>query len=81
MMAVSTALIGCLPNRETIGLAAPIFLVILRLLQGFSLGGEIPGAITYMSESAPRTTRADYRHFILLPLCPVLHWVLLYSAL
>ncbi len=53
MMAVSTALIGCLPNRETIGLAAPIFLVILRLLQGFSLGGEIPGAITYMSESAP----------------------------
>ena len=53
MMAISTALIGCLPDRETIGLAAPIALVILRLLQGFSLGGEIPGAITYMSESAP----------------------------
>ena len=53
LMATSTALMGCLPVYNSIGLAAPILLVLLRLVQGFSLGGEIPGAMTYLSESAP----------------------------
>ncbi|OED49932.1 hypothetical protein ACH42_01570 [Endozoicomonas sp. (ex Bugula neritina AB1)] len=53
LMAMSTALMGCLPNYSQIGLWAPVLLIILRLVQGFSIGGEIPGAITYLSESAP----------------------------
>lgn len=54
IMAVTTALMGCLPTYETIGVAAPALLVLLRLCQGFSLGGELPGAITYLSECAPQ---------------------------
>ncbi|WP_422489045.1 MFS transporter [Endozoicomonas sp. ALE010] len=53
LMAISTALMGCLPGWNSIGAAAPITLILLRLLQGFSLGGEIPGAITYLSETTP----------------------------
>ena len=53
MMATSTALMGCLPTYSIIGIMAPLLLVLLRLIQGFSLGGEVPGAITYLSESAP----------------------------
>ena len=53
IMATSTALIGCLPSYSSLGPLAPMLLVILRCVQGFSLGGEVPGAITYLSESAP----------------------------
>lgn len=53
LMALSTTLMGCLPGWNSIGAAAPTMLIALRLLQGFSLGGEIPGAITYLSESTP----------------------------
>ena len=53
LMATSTALMGCLPTYASIGVMAPVLLVILRLIQGFSLGGEVPGAITYLSESVP----------------------------
>lgn len=53
LMAASTALMGCLPTYSTIGILAPSILVALRLIQGVSLGGEVPGAITYLSESAP----------------------------
>ena len=53
LMAASTALMGCLPTYSSIGVFAPALLVILRLIQGISLGGEVPGAITYLSESAP----------------------------
>ncbi|WP_066015417.1 MFS transporter [Endozoicomonas atrinae] len=51
IMALSTTLIGCLPSHAEIGIWAPILLIFLRLLQGFSIGGEIPGAITLLSES------------------------------
>ena len=53
IMAISTGLVGCLPGHNTIGLLAPVLLVVFRLLQGLALGGEIPGAITYISESVP----------------------------
>lgn len=53
VMASSTFLIGCLPIYQTIGMLAPVLLVMCRAAQGFSIGGEIPGAITYISEVAP----------------------------
>lgn len=54
IMALATLGIGLMPSYATIGLAAPILIVSLRILQGFSIGGEIPGAITYVSESFPQ---------------------------
>lgn len=54
LMALTTALMGCLPTYEEVGVIAPLTLVLLRLTQGFSLGGELPGAITFLSESAPQ---------------------------
>ncbi len=53
LMAISTVMMGLLPGFSSIGLFAPVCLVCLRLVQGFSLGGEVPGAITYLSESSP----------------------------
>ena len=53
IMALTTALIGCIPAYNSIGMLAPVLLVLLRLFQGFSLGGELPGAMTYMSETTP----------------------------
>ena len=57
LMGVSTLLIGLLPNYESIGVAAPILLVVLRLLQGFSVGGEFTGSMVYTTELAPSHTR------------------------
>lgn len=51
MMAIATLGIGFIPSYANIGLAAPLLVVSLRIIQGFSIGGEIPGAITYVSES------------------------------
>ena len=50
----ATILIGLLPSYATLGLAAPLLLVGLRLVQGICLGGELPGALTYAVEAAPR---------------------------
>lgn len=50
----ATILIGILPGYETWGLAAPLLLVGLRLVQGICLGGELPGALTYAVEAAPQ---------------------------
>jgi MFS family permease len=50
----ATILIGLLPSYQTLGLAAPILLVALRFIQGLCLGGELPGALTYAVEAAPR---------------------------
>lgn len=60
MMGLGTLLIGVMPNYEQIGIAAPICLVICRLLQGFSAGGEAGNAITFLIEWAPPTRRALY---------------------
>ena len=49
-MAIATLFIGCLPDYQSIGIMAPIALVILRLVQGFSVGGEIPGAALFTFE-------------------------------
>lgn len=53
IMAASTFLMGCIPSYHHIGFFAPVLLLFLRICQGFSVGGEIPGSITYISEVSP----------------------------
>ncbi|MEO0966418.1 MAG: MFS transporter [Planctomycetota bacterium] len=57
LMGVSTLLIGCLPGYATIGIAAPILLTVLRIAQGFSVGGEYMGSVIYLVERAPAEKR------------------------
>ncbi len=64
MMAASTFLIGCIPNAETIGYWAPAILILLRMVQGFSTGGEYGGAATFMAEYAPDKKRGFYGSFL-----------------
>jgi MHS family proline/betaine transporter-like MFS transporter len=60
MMAVCTTLMGILPTYESIGLAAPVLLVILRLFQGLSVGGEFSTSVSYMVEEAPANSRGIF---------------------
>lgn len=64
LMAGATTLIGLLPTHESLGIAAPILLTVLRCLQGFSAGGEYAGSIAYVMEHSPRHKRGWYGSFI-----------------
>ena len=64
IMGSATFIVGCLPNYASIGIAAPIILVILRMLQGLALGGEYGGAATYVAEHAPHDRRGLYTSWI-----------------
>lgn len=54
VMAIPTFLIGCIPTHEQIGILAPILLMILKIVQGFAIGGEFTGSMVFMVESSPR---------------------------
>ncbi|MDE5440322.1 MFS transporter [Bradyrhizobium sp. CSA207] len=64
IMGLSTFIVGLLPNAATIGFAAPVILIALRLAQGLALGGEYGGAATYVAEHAPNGKRGYYTSFI-----------------
>jgi len=64
LMGGATFIVGILPTYETIGVAAPVILIILRMLQGLALGGEYGGAATYVAEHAPHGRRGAYTAWI-----------------
>ena len=64
LMGLSTFLVGLLPSYASIGVAAPVLLLLLRLIQGLALGGEYGGAATYVAEHAPHGRRGFYTSWI-----------------
>ena len=64
IMGLSTFIVGILPTYASIGVAAPVILIILRMLQGLALGGEYGGAATYVAEHAPHGRRGAYTSWI-----------------
>jgi hypothetical protein len=64
IMGLSTFVVGVLPSYAAIGVAAPVILILLRLLQGLALGGEYGGAATYVAEHSPRGKRGAYTSWI-----------------
>ena len=64
IMGMSTFIVGLLPGAATIGIAAPIILIALRMLQGLALGGEYGGAVVYVAEHAPQDRRGYFTSWI-----------------
>ena len=64
IMGLSTFVVGLLPNYASIGVMAPVILIVLRMLQGLALGGEYGGAATYVAEHAPHGKRGAYTSWI-----------------
>src|SRR3984885_1798659 len=64
IMGLSTFIVGLLPSYATIGVAAPVILIALRMLQGLALGGEYGGAATYVAEHAPPGKRGAFTAWI-----------------
>jgi MFS family permease len=64
LMGLSTFAVGLLPDYKTIGVAAPVALIVMRLIQGLALGGEYGGAATYVAEHAPDGKRGLYTSWI-----------------
>ena len=64
IMGLSTTVVGLLPGYAKIGVAAPVLLIVMRLLQGLALGGEYGGAATYVAEHAPHGKRGAYTSWI-----------------
>ena len=64
IMGLSTFVVGLLPSYASIGVAAPVILIALRMLQGLALGGEYGGAATYVAEHAPHHKRGAYTSWI-----------------
>lgn len=64
MMATATFLVGVIPSYASIGIWAPILLVVLRMVQGFSTGGEYGGAATFMAEHSPDRKRGFFGSFL-----------------
>ncbi len=64
LMGVATAGVGMIPSAATIGIAAPIIIILLRILQGLALGGEYGGAAVYVAEHSPPGKRGFYTSFI-----------------
>ncbi len=64
IMGGATALVGLLPTYSTIGIAAPVILLVIRILQGLALGGEYGGAAVYVAEHVPDEKRGFYTSFI-----------------
>ena len=64
LMGAATFAVGLLPGAETLGVAAPLALVALRLLQGLAIGGEYGGVVTFVAEHAPPTRRGFYTGWI-----------------
>ncbi len=64
LMGVATLAVGFLPTYATAGIAAPILLLVMRLIQGFALGGEYGGAAVYVAEHAPDKRRGEYTGWV-----------------
>lgn len=69
MMGIATCCVGVLPGYQQIGIAAPVLLVMLRIIQGIAMGGEYGGAIIYVAEFAPHNKRASYTSWIQISPC------------
>lgn len=64
LMGVATFMIGCIPTFDQVGWAAPVILLVCRLMQGLAISGEYAGAVIYVAEHAPKEKRGYYTGFI-----------------